>query len=125
MPGRRNSRVFRLAFVLAMAFHMLLAPVDHAASHNPAALALAEVERHAVLAFHDAGHGHGHEDGRPDERRAGHSHGHNPADHTHDVPTPAVFPGQAGPMVGNAWADLGPRSHNHGPSFGIDRPPRT
>ena len=125
MSGRRHSRVFRLALALAVAFQMLLVPAGHSASHDPVALALAEVERHAVLAAHDAGHGHSHEDGRSDERRAGHSHGHNPADHTHDVPTPAVFPGQADPMVGNAWVGLGPLSHNTGPSFRLDRPPRS
>ncbi len=107
-----------------MTLSMLLAPAAHAASHNPVALAHAEIERHAVLTHADTDHGHGHEDGWPAERHAGHAHGHNPADHSHDVPAPVAFAGCAFPIFAGAWLPVAPRSHDCGPSFGIERPPR-
>ena len=114
----------RIALAVAMVYAMLLPPASLSASHHPAALALAEIERHAVLAAVDGEHGHSHDDGLAGERHDGHAHGHNPADHSHDVPATAAV--QAPPLP---WADDGlnaiaPNAHLQTPSFRIKRPPR-
>ena len=134
MTACRNSRIFRLALAFAVTLSLLSAPLGPSGSHDPAALAQAEAERHAALAepHGDPGHTHGqewghdheHEDGWPAERHAGHAHGHDPADHSHDVPAPPAFVGQGFLKLGGAWHAPAPSSHEPGPSFGIDRPPR-
>jgi hypothetical protein len=119
------SRICRLALAFAMTLSASVAPPVHAASHDPAALALAELERHAELAAENVDHGRSHVDGQPEERRAGHSHEHDPTDHTHEVPVPADWRSYATPEVSRSWSAVAPPSHGHGPSFGIERPPRS
>ncbi len=124
MPRCRSSRIFRLALALAMTLAVLLTPAAQTASHNPAALAHAAAERHAVLAAWPADHGHAHHDGWPAERHAGHTHGHDPADHSHDIPAPVASASGPGPLPAAAWRAPALRSHDDRLSFGIDRPPR-
>lgn len=120
-----NSKGFRVTLAFAMTLSMLLVPFGHSASHDPTALAVAEVERHAALADEDNDYGHGHDDGWPEERDASHSHGHDPADHSHDLPVPADFGGHAFLLVGGSRHVAASFSHNRGPTFGIERPPRS
>lgn len=127
MTNWHDSRTFRLALAFAMVLSMLLSPVGHSTTHDPAALVLAEAERHAALADEDEDDDpdHSHDDGWPEEWHAGHSHGHNPADHSHDVPVPADFGGHSFLAAGRSWHVSAPSSHDRGPPFGIERPPRS
>ena len=124
MTNRLGNMMLRIALAVTMVYAMWLPPASLSASHHPAALALAEIERHALLAAEHGDHGHSHGDDRVEERHAGHAHGHNPADHSHDVPATAAI--QALPFP---WADDGlnvvaPNVHLQTPSFRIKRPPR-
>ena len=89
---RVSACAFRVAATVLVAIAVLFAPAGHSASHDPLALAAAEVERHAELAAEIAAHGHSHDDGDWDEQAPGHSHGHNAGDHLHDkAGVPPVF----------------------------------
>lgn len=117
-----RSKILRLALALAMSLYTLMAP-DHSASHDPAAIALLELDRHAVLAIEDDGHRH--LDGAPEERHPGHAHEHDPDDHSHEVPAPTGIGGGPVAKVGQSWEAVGFLLHHPGPSFGIERPPRS
>jgi hypothetical protein len=62
-----HSKIFRLALAFAMTLSASVAPPAHAASHDPAALALAELEGDAALAAGDVDDGHRHANGRPEQ----------------------------------------------------------
>ena len=115
-----QSKFVRLALACVMVLSTFVAPPGPSASHDPAALALAEVERHAALAATDVDEGHIHED----ERHAGHAHGHDPTDHSHDIPAPIYSNGHVRLDIGRSWHAVAPLPHEHGPSVGVDRPPR-
>jgi len=119
-----HSKILRLALVLALALYTLMAP-RHSASHDPAALALLELERHAILTIENIDDGHHHLDGAPEERHAGHAHEHDPDDHSHDVPAPIGIGGGPVALVGPSWEAGGYLLYHPGPSFGIERPPRS
>jgi len=121
MTDWHNSRIVCLALAFAMTLSMLLAPFGPSASHDAAALALAEIERHAALTDKEDGH----DDGLPGERDADHWHGHDPTNHSHDVPVPADFGGHAFLLAGSSRYVVLPFSHDRGPTFGIERPPRS
>lgn len=124
MMSRLGDVALRIALAVAMVYAMLLPPASLSASHHPAALALAEIERHAVLAVVDGDHGHSHHDGRAEERHAGHAHGHNPADHSHDVPATAAIQAPPFPRIDDGPKAVAPDAHMQNPSFRIKRPPR-
>jgi hypothetical protein len=119
-----HSKFLRLALACAMVLSTLVAPPGPSASHDPAALAFAEVERHVALTAAEVDKGHSHEDGRPDERHPNHSHAHDPTDHTHEIPAPADPGGHAFPVFSQSWRAVAPPSHGDDSSFGIERPPR-
>lgn len=128
-PGRR---LISIVLAIAFALSTLVAHQGHSPSHHPAALALGEIERHAVPDAHgdapsdakEDDHGHSHFDGWPGEPHSGHSPGHNPADHDHPTPTPVPTQALALLRTVDAWLGAPPSSHDNGPYFGIERPPR-
>lgn len=110
--------------VIALAWSVALSPVGISESHDPAALATAEAERHAELAVELAEHGHTHDDGYGDEGRADHAHGHDPADHSHQ--TPAVTPEMALRLVAPAqdWQAWRGNPARELARTRLERPPR-
>ena len=124
MANTVGRRVFYLALAFAVALSTLLAPLGHTGSHDPAALALAGIEHHAAAATKADDHGHSHLDHWPRERHAGHLDGHNPADHDHLTPAPADLQSFAFLRTTDSWDAVPPLSNDHGPYFGIERPPR-
>ncbi len=124
-PGRR---AISIALAVALALSTLLAHQGHSPSHHPAALALGEIERHAVPDAlgdsHADDHGHSHFDDWPGEQHSSHSQGHNPADHDHPTPTQVPVQAFAFLSIGDSWIGAPPSCSDHGPYFGIERPPR-
>lgn len=121
MVGRK---AFCLALAFAVTLSMLLSPLGHMGSHDPAALVLSDVERHAATDAEADDHGHSHLDRWPGERHAGHAHGHNPADHDHPTPTLADPQRITFLRISDSWQAASPPSRDLGPNFGIERPPR-
>lgn len=124
MPQRVQSVAFRIVISFAMAFGFPLSPLGSSASHNPIALAAADVVRHAALDAPADTHDHTHDEGVVDEQSQGHSHGHNPADHTHETASAALDFAQPVFPIGRIW-------HAHPPSFAnlesgsrLERPPK-
>jgi hypothetical protein len=124
MPTQVQNAAFRLALAVAMTLGLLLSPVGNSASHNPAALAAAEVERHTELEAHLAQHGHVHEDGSEDEQCPGHLHGHNPADHSHESPDTLSAVNAPPCPFGPAWQACPATVADLGMTFRFERPPR-
>jgi len=119
-----RSKILRLALVLTMSLYTLMTP-HHSASHDPAAIALLERDRHAGPAIEAVDDGHRHLDGAPEEGHAGHAHEHDPDDHSHEVPAPIGISGGPVALVGESWEAVGYLLYHPEPSFGIERPPRS
>ncbi len=124
MANRVNGAVLRLVVALAVALASLVPHASVSPSHDPVALAKAEAERHAQLRAEIAEHGHTHDDGKDYERSERHSHGHNPADHTHEIPSPP-------PDIASTLAALVGRVERTPPQtavpdevYRLERPPR-
>lgn len=124
MIDRLQSVALRVVIALAMAVSLLLAPTGGSSSHDPAAVAQAEAERHVELAADIADHGHSHDDGWDSERQPGHLHGHNPTDHLHDTPT---YPPSVTALLvwkGDSWRMSAIPESLPLRVFELDRPPR-
>ena len=124
MTTRPGRRILSFAFAAVFALSTLLAHQGHSPSHHPAALALGAIEHQAASDAHHDDHGHSHLHGWPTEPHSDHAPGHNPADHDHPTPTPLPALDFALLRTVDAWLGTPPASHDNGPHFGIERPPR-
>jgi hypothetical protein len=124
MSNRVHRAILCIVVAVAMAFGSLLPHATHSPSHDPAALAAAEAERHAQLEAEIAEHGHSHGDGEEHEQVAGHSHGHNPADHSHETPTTPPGSAPVVPALVRTWVPMPPQTAHIGARYRLERPPR-
>jgi len=88
MFDRIRHSFLRVVVALMVCASLFAVALLSSASHDPAAQASAQVERHAQLAMAQAEHGHIHASGVDEETSPGHVHGHNPLDHSHDFGSP-------------------------------------
>lgn len=118
-----SDRALGLALLCIVTLAMLLTAGRSITTHSPSAFLAAEAERHATLQGDAGSHGHMHEDGDKEERRAGHMHGHNPADHSHDAPIGLAYFRVAATSVAAEWQKGAPVALSGRRSMRLDRPP--
>lgn len=120
--SRTSVRVITLVVVILSL--MAISARAISSSHDPFALALAEMQRHVDLPLTASDHGHTHALGLEEERQAGHLHGHNSFDHTHEVQNLPPEISQSLGSLSRVWRPApyppAPQARN----FRIDRPPK-
>lgn len=109
---------------LAIAIALIFAPLPLGPAHDPVALAVAEMERHAALQAEIAEHGHAHDDGHDHEQSSGHMHGHDPADHSHQSVFVACSASQWSLPPAQCWPSTVSEIRDPATASGIDRPPK-
>lgn len=125
MTDRQRNRAFPLVIALAMVLSLLLTSLGHPTTHGQAAPAHTEGVHHDVLASEVTGHGHSHDADWPGQRHTGTALGHHAADHSHEIPAPAEIAALSVVRSGDQLHVFRPNSPLQGPSFRIERPPRS
>jgi hypothetical protein len=125
MTDRQQNRAFPLVIAVAMVLSLLLTSLGHTATHGQAAPAHTQGVHHDVLAPEVTSHGYSHDAGWPGQRHAGTAHGHHAADHSHEIPAPAEIAALTVVRTGDRLHAFLPNSPPQGPSFRIERPPRS
>jgi hypothetical protein len=123
MPDWAGSTALRLVIATVITLSMFLSSIGSFSSHQPAAFAGTEANRHAELAA-KLDRSAAHEEGRSNQQGSGHSLDHSLTDHTHE--TPSTPPGAMPIIPGfvRAWQALPPSLVQLETSFRLDRPPR-
>jgi hypothetical protein len=104
---------------------LLVAPLLNVLSHAPVSATAAEQQRHASLEPVSDQQDHSHDDGEPSEQRPGHTHSHTTADHTHDTASPGLASALSRAFTHRSLASLWNDDARPGPTFRLERPPRT
>lgn len=119
-----RSRVHIITAIAVILSILATLTMASSASHDPFALAAAEKQRHAELSAEISHHGHSHDFGHEEEKRAGHLHGHNSVDHSHETQNlpPEVLIAVA--HIPRIWRPAPSPSKSPEYSFLLKRPPK-